>query len=47
MYEKYRFVIRFLFLDGKTYEEIKVKFDTVYGDLLVCTTTVRYSFNEF
>ena len=45
--EQYRSVIRFLFLDGKTREEIKVKLDAIYGDLSPSMTTVKYWFNEF
>ncbi|KAG5346318.1 NB5R2 reductase, partial [Acromyrmex charruanus] len=40
-------VIRFLFLDGKTCEEIKTKLDTVYGNSSPSMTTVRYWSNEF
>ena len=45
--EQYRSVIRFLFLDGKTCEEIKVKLHTVYKDHAPSMTTIRYWFNEF
>ena len=45
--EQYRSVIRFLFLDGKTCEEIKAKLDAVYGDLSPSMSTVGYWFNEF
>ena len=45
--EQYRSVIRFLFLDGKTCEEIKAKLDVIYRDILPSMTTVRYWFNEF
>ena len=45
--KQYRSVIRFLFLDGKTCEEIKAKLDAVNGNLLPSMTTVRYWFNEF
>lgn len=45
--EQYRAVIRFLFLEGKTVEEIKVKLDAVYRDHTPSMTTVRYWFNEF
>lgn len=45
--EQYRSIIRFLFLDGKTCEEIKAKLDAVYGDPSPSMTTVRYWFNEF
>ncbi|KAG5345034.1 SETMR methyltransferase, partial [Acromyrmex heyeri] len=45
--EQYRSVIRFLFLDGKTCEEIKTKLDAVYGNSSLSMTTVRYWFNEF
>lgn len=45
--EQYRSVIRFLYLDGKTCDEIKVKLDAVYGDPSPSMTTVRYWFNEF
>ncbi|KAG5333431.1 SETMR methyltransferase, partial [Acromyrmex heyeri] len=45
--EQYRSVIRFLFLDGKTCEEIKTKLDAVYGNSSPSMTTVRYWFNEF
>ena len=40
-------MIRFLFLDGKTCEEIKTKLDAVYGNSSSSITTVRYWFNEF
>ena len=40
-------VIRFLFLDGKTSKEIKVKLHAVYMDHAPSTTTIRYWFNEF
>ncbi|KYQ59982.1 hypothetical protein ALC60_00953 [Trachymyrmex zeteki] len=43
--EQYRSVIRFLFLDGKTCEEIKTKLDAVYGNPSPSITTVRYWFN--
>ncbi|KYQ46149.1 Histone-lysine N-methyltransferase SETMAR [Trachymyrmex zeteki] len=45
--EQYRSVIRFLFLDGKTCEEIKTKLDAFYGNPSPSMTTVRYWFNEF
>ncbi|KAG5328140.1 SETMR methyltransferase, partial [Acromyrmex charruanus] len=45
--EQYRSVIRFLFLDGKTCEEIKTKLDAVCGNSSPSMTTVRYWFNEF
>ncbi|KYQ48235.1 hypothetical protein ALC60_12717 [Trachymyrmex zeteki] len=45
--EQYRSVIRFLFLDGKTCEEIKTKLDAVYGNPSPSMTIVRYWFNEF
>ncbi|KYN10214.1 Histone-lysine N-methyltransferase SETMAR [Trachymyrmex cornetzi] len=45
--EQYRSVIRFLFLDGKTREEIKTKLDSVYGNSSPFMTTVRYWFNKF
>ncbi|KAG5345380.1 SETMR methyltransferase, partial [Acromyrmex charruanus] len=45
--EQYRSVIRFLFLDGKTCEEIKTKLDAVYGNSSPSMTTVKYWFNEF
>ncbi|KAG5331642.1 SETMR methyltransferase, partial [Acromyrmex charruanus] len=46
--EQYRsVVIRFLFLDRKTCEEIKTKLNTVYGNSSPSITTVRYWFNEF
>jgi histone-lysine N-methyltransferase SETMAR len=45
--EQYRSVIRFLFLDGKTCEEIKVKLHAVYKDHAPSMTTIRYWFNEF
>ncbi|KAG5322721.1 MOS1T transposase, partial [Pseudoatta argentina] len=44
---KYRSVIRFLFLDEKTCEEIKTKLDAVYRNSSPSMTTVRYWFNEF
>jgi hypothetical protein len=40
-------LIRFLFLDGKTYLEIKEKLEALYGDLSPSITTIRYWFNEF
>ena len=40
-------MIRFLFLDGKTCEEIKVKLHAVYKDHALSMTTIRYWFNEF
>ena len=43
--EQYRSV-RFLFLDGKTCEEIKVKLHAVYNHA-PSMTTIRYWFNEF
>ncbi|XP_011069286.1 PREDICTED: putative uncharacterized protein FLJ37770 [Acromyrmex echinatior] len=43
--EQYRSVI-FLFLHGKTCEEIKTKLDA-YGNSSPSMTTVRYWFNEF
>lgn len=45
--EQYRSVIRFLFLDGKTCEEIKIKLQVVYKDQAPSMTTIRYWFNEF
>ncbi|KAG5341710.1 SETMR methyltransferase, partial [Acromyrmex heyeri] len=45
--EQYRSVIRFLFLDGKMYEEIKTKLDAVNENSSPSMTTVRYWFNEF
>ena len=45
--EQYRSVIRFLFLDGKTCEEIKVKLHAVYKDHAPSMTTIRYWVNEF
>ncbi|KAG5327898.1 SETMR methyltransferase, partial [Acromyrmex heyeri] len=45
--EQYRSVIRFLFLDGKTCEEIKTKLDAVYGNSSPFMITIRYWFNEF
>jgi len=40
-------VIRFLFLDGKTCEEIKVKLHAVYKDYAPSMTIIIYWFNEF
>jgi len=40
-------VIRFLFLDGKTCEEIKVKLQAVYKDHATSLTTIGYWVNEF
>ena len=40
-------MIRFLFLDRKTCEEIKTKLDAVYGNSSPPMTTVRYWFKEF
>ncbi|XP_063909864.1 histone-lysine N-methyltransferase SETMAR-like [Zophobas morio] len=45
--EQYGSVIRFLFLDGKTCEEIKIKLQAVYKDQAPSITTIRYWFNEF
>src|SRR6476619_744441 len=45
--EQYRSVIRFLFLDGKTCEEMKVKLHAIYKDHALSMTTIRYWFNEF
>lgn len=45
--EQFRSVIRFLFLDGKKREEIKVKMDSVYRDSSSSKATMRYWFNEF
>jgi len=45
--EQYRSVIRFLFLDGKTCEEMKVKLHAIYKDHAPSMTTIRYWFNEF
>ncbi|KYQ52874.1 hypothetical protein ALC60_07952 [Trachymyrmex zeteki] len=45
--EQYRSVIRFLFLGGKTCEEIKTKLNAVYGNPSPSMTIVRYWFNEF
>ena len=44
---QYQSVIRFLFLDGKTCEEIKVKLHAFYKDHAPSMTTIRYWFNEF
>ena len=44
--EQHRSVIRFLFLVGKTCEEIKVKLHTVYKDHAPSMTIIRYWFNE-
>jgi len=40
--EQYRFVISFLFLDGKKCEEMKAKLGAVYGNPSPSMTTVRY-----
>lgn len=45
--EQYRSVIRFLYLDGKTCEEIKAKLNDVYGNLSPSIGTVKYWFNQF
>lgn len=45
--EQYRSVIRFLFLDGKTCEYIKLKLDAVYGNPAPSMTTTRYWYNDF
>ena len=45
--EQYRSVIRFLYLDGKTCKEIKVKLEGVYKDHASSMTTIRYWFNDF
>lgn len=45
--EQYRSVIRFLFLEGKTCDEIKVRMQAVYHEYAPSMTTVRYWYNEF
>jgi len=40
-------VIRFLFLDGKSCEEIKEKLHVVYKDNAPSMTTIRYWYNKF
>ncbi|XP_070855320.1 protein GVQW3-like [Drosophila suzukii] len=45
--EQYRFVIRFIFLEGKSRSEIKERLDAVYGDSSPSMTTVKNWFNEF
>ncbi|KAG5314512.1 SETMR methyltransferase, partial [Acromyrmex insinuator] len=45
--EQYRSMIYFLFLDGKTCEEIKTKLNAVYENSSPPMTTVIYWFNEF
>ena len=40
-------MIRFLFLNGKTCEQVKVKLHAVYKDNAISITTIRYWFNEF
>ncbi|GAB1864078.1 Mos1 transposase HTH domain-containing protein [Camponotus japonicus] len=45
--KQYRSVIRFLLLDGKTCEEIKVTLHAIYKDHASSMTTIRYWFNEF
>jgi len=44
--EQYRSVIQFLFLDGKTCEEIEVKLHAVYKDHAP-SMTIRYWYNKF
>lgn len=45
--EQYRSVIRFLFLKGKTRDEIKTELSTVYGDASPSIATVKRWYNEF
>lgn len=45
--EQYRAVIRFLFLEGKTFTEIKQRLDAVYKDHAPLMATVIYWTNEF
>ena len=45
--EQYRSVIRFIFLNGQTCEEIKVKLHAVYKDHVPLMTIIRYWFIEF
>lgn len=45
--EQYRSVIRFLFLEGKSCEEIHVRLHAVYREHAPSMTTIRYWFNEF
>ena len=45
--EKYRSVIRFLSLEGKSRSEIKERLDAVYGDTSPLMVTVKNWFNEF
>ena len=45
--EQYRSVIRFIFLDGKICEEVKVKLHVLYKDHAPSMTTIRYWCNEF
>lgn len=44
---QYRSVIRFLFLEGKSCDEIKKRLDKVYMDSSPSMTTVRFWFDEF
>lgn len=45
--EKYRAVIRFMFLDGKKCSDIKIKLNAVYGIFSPSMSTVRFWFNKF
>lgn len=45
--EQYRSVIRFLFLEGNSCDEIKVRMQAVYNDHTPSMTTIRYWYNEF
>ena len=45
--EQYRSVIRFLFLEGKSRNEIKERLDAVYGDFPSSMATVKNWFHDF
>ena len=45
--EKYRSVIRFLFLEGKSRSEIEERLDAVYGESSPSMATIKNWFNEF
>ena len=45
--QRYRSMIRFLFLEGKSRSEIKERLDAAYGDSSPSMAIVKYWFNEF